>query len=171
MLFERVASSKTTASIAVGGFVTLVAIMGIIKVFGKAKEVKEVKAETVVMKVYRSACLFFGAVFQGLFAIGGPLVTVYTLIVVKDKSKFRATMSAIWLLLNGITMISHFSKGMWTIDVLNGFIYMWPLAMIGFKIGTILHDKVNQELFLKIVYVILFFVGGSMFVQNLAAVL
>lgn len=80
-------------------------------------------------------------------------------------------MSAIWLLLNGITMISHFSKGMWTIDVLNGFIYMWPLAMIGFKIGTILHDKVNQELFLKIVYVILFFVGGSMFVQNLAAVL
>lgn len=176
-LFKILPSVVTKISI--GGFVTIIAIQGIYKAFFvKAKEVKvgedgaEVQAEdSLFTKCVRIGCLIIGGIAQGAFNVGGPLVTVFTLSAVKDKSRFRATMCMFWTILNSVTMFNHWRMGYWTSDFFVKFLICLPFMLGGFLVGSWLHNKVNQQVFLKIVYIVLFFVGAQMFVTNLMPLL
>lgn len=180
MIFGSI--SPTYAKIAIGGVVTGIALKNIYNAFIRdPKRIKEgydpeseeelAKANSTPMKIFRYACLLVGGCVHGAFNIGGPLITVYTLYSVKDKSAFRATMTWVWIIMNTcFNMVSQYSQGRYATPVLWSALAIGvPLAAVGFYLGHLFHKKINRELFLKCVYVCLLIVGGDMFIRALMA--
>ncbi|HPX93057.1 MAG TPA: sulfite exporter TauE/SafE family protein [Bacillota bacterium] len=97
--------------------------------------------------------LALGSIVEAMFSMGGPLINVYTLTRIKDKSVFRATMSAIWVMTISFSMVYRifflraYSASTWT-----WILYALPLVIIGFLLGNKLHYKVPAEKFVTIVY-------------------
>lgn len=169
--------SANTAKVCIGFIVTCIALRGVLQKFvfeprkakqGDVVEEKEDKPESVGMKVFRYGCLLLGGAVHGAFNIGGPLVTVYTIYSVKDKSSFRATMTWVWIIINTcFNMVNQYLTGQWTEHMWWALAWCVPMAAVGFYLGAVFHKKINHDTFLKFVYVVLMIVGGDMFIRAL----
>lgn len=100
----------------------------------------------------------FGGVIHGLFASGGPVIVILTAIEVPDKGEFRATMSALWLLLNSGMIAWSLGSGSLS-DA-------WPLALVlvpgligGIVFGERIHGRIEPRRFRMAVQVVLIAVG------------
>lgn len=164
--------SPQTAKIGIGGMIIVIATMNIHKhiikpLVIKQKEEDEVE-DTTVKKVFRYGCLILGGVVHGAFTIGGPLITVYTLEAVKDKKKFRNTMTWLWCILNVWNAFAQYNnvpvgnRAYLTSALLIGL----PMAGIGFFFGMRFLEKINRVQFLRIVYAVLMLIGVNMFKSN-----
>jgi uncharacterized membrane protein YfcA len=173
IIFSRISAEQ--AKFTIGFIVTAIALKNIYNAFirdprlqknGTAKA-SEATADNKAIVVMRYAALLLGGCVHGAFNIGGPLVTVYTIYSVKDKTAFRATMTWVWIIMN--TFFNAFSQllaGRYATPVLwSALAISFPLAAIGFYLGHVFSGKINREVFLKIVYVCLLIVGGDMFVR------
>lgn len=103
-------------------------------------------------------------VAHGLFASGGPLL-VYALARSElNKQAFRATLLTLWATLNLSLSIWFYFQGKLA-DQGHNILLMAPCVFVGAWVGNILHHKVNEHLFLKLVFALLLFVsllqGGS----------
>lgn len=164
--------SPIVAKIAIGAMICFIATMNINKYIIQSlvlkKEVKE-EVDTLGKKVFRYGCLILGGVVHGAFNIGGPLITVYTVSAVEDKEKFRNTMTWVWLLLNTVNAMNQYRAGAITPHLLSALAVGVPLAGIGFYFGMRFLKKINREQFLRIVYVVLLFIGLNMFIRSVLA--
>jgi uncharacterized membrane protein YfcA len=168
--------SATVAKVCIGGFVFCVALYGVYKMFilvpkqrkAAVDGVVEEAPDTIGKKIFRYGCLLVGGCVHGAFNIGGPLVTVFSIFAIKDKTRFRATMTMVWVIVNTcFNAVSHYSQGLWTPYMWSALAVGFPLAASGFYFGHLIHTRINQETFLKGVYCTLTIVGGSMLFQNL----
>lgn len=113
--------------------------------------------------------LVLGALVEAMFSMGGPLINLFTLSRVRDKSVFRATMSAIWVLtISFSTLYRAFCLGAYTSRTWTWILYALPLVIIGFLVGNRLHYKLPAERFVTLVYGVqlisgLFSVAGGLF--------
>lgn len=166
---------QTTAKIAIGALVTFIALMNIYKSIVKPlvlkKENEENTEDTMFKKVLRYACLALGGIVHGAFNIGGPLITVYTIYAVKEKEHFRNTMTWVWLILNLVNAFNQVRNGAWTPTLAGALTVGLPFAAAGFVLGVYFLKKINKETFLRIVYLVLLFVGGNMLYTNLITIL
>ncbi len=171
MLLKEV--DPNLAKVVIGGIVTFIALMNIYKTIIAPlvlkKEYTEDIIDTPAKKAVRYGALILGGVVHGAFTIGGPLITVYTLEAVKDKEKFRNTMTWVWIVLNTYNSISHYNSGYYTTEMYSAFIIALPLALIGLVIGMKCLSKIDKITFLRVVYVVLLIVGGNMFYSSLLA--
>ncbi len=106
----------------------------------------------------RIALPLVGGFFHGLFASGGPVIVYLTAAEVPDKGEFRATMSALWLLLNSVLLVVFARSG--------AISHAWPLAfalvpglLAGIGVGQWLHARVEQAAFRVAVQAVLMAVG------------
>ena len=170
-LFYRI--SANTAKVGIGAMVTIIALMNIYKHIVRPlilkKETKEDVPDTISRKIFRYGCLILGGIVHGAFNIGGPLITVYTLEAVKEKEKFRNTMTWLWAILNTINAVNQYRNGAWTPHLWSALAVGAPLAAIGFFLGMAFLKKINREQFLRIVYVVLLIIGGDMLIRSLIA--
>lgn len=166
---------KTTASICIGGVVTVIALMNIYKSIIKPlvlhKEENLDEEDTTVKKALRYLCLIVGGIVHGAFNIGGPLITVYTISAVKEKEYFRNTMTWFWLILNSMNAFSQLSNGAWNPHLAGALAVGLPMATVGFVLGILFLKKIDKVTFLRIVYCVLLFVGANMLITNLMSVL
>ena len=125
--------------------------------------------DTASRKAFRYGCLILGGIVHGAFNIGGPLITVYTLEAVKEKEKFRNTMTWLWAILNTVNAINQYRNGAWTPHLWSALAVGAPLAAIGFFLGMAFLKKINREQFLRIVYIVLLIIGGDMLIRSLMA--
>ncbi len=111
--------------------------------------------------------LGLGAVVEGMFSMGGPLVNLYSLTRLKDKSVFRATMTGIWVITISLSLafrvffLQVYTPVMWT-----SILYSLPIIVLAFLLGNRLHHKIPQEKFKTAVYAVqllsgLFSIGGG----------
>ena len=163
--------SPATAKLAIGAMITIIAVMNIHKYIIKPLVLKEVEVtdtpDTLGKKVYRYGCLILGGIVHGAFTIGGPLITVYTLEAVKDKKKFRNTMTSLWCILNVWNAFTQYQMGAFTPRLGSALLVAMPLAAIGYFAGIKFLDKINREQFLRIVYMLLLFIGVNMLFRNI----
>lgn len=163
------------AKVLIGGIVTFIALMNIWKVIIAPLVLKqradEDKPDIPVARALRYVALVAGGIVHGAFNIGGPLITVYTISAVREKEKFRNTMNMVWVILNTWNMATQFMNGSYTPTVMGALAIGFPCAAVGFAVGMAFLKKINRETFLRIVYVVLFIVGFSMFFQSLMALL
>lgn len=125
------------------------------------------KEDGPVMKVVRVIFLIAGGMVHGAFNIGGPLITVYTLHAVKDKVKFRNTMLCLWACVNTLNVGRQVMTGNVTPYVLTCVVLAIPFTFLGYVLGKKMLHKVNREVFLRIVFVVLFIVAANMFITTL----
>lgn len=89
--------------------------------------------------------------FQGLYSSGGPLL-VYGLSGLNlDKARFRATLLAVWLCLNGVLTALFLWHGRLQPEWRALLTYL-PLIPLGIWLGEHLHHRVNEHQFRRWIY-------------------
>lgn len=161
------------AKVAIGTMVTFIALMNIYKhiiaPLVLKKETKEDAPDTPMKKFFRYAALIVGGIVHGAFTIGGPLITVYTLEAVKDKEKFRNTMTWVWIVLNIYNAGNHIASGLYTPEMLGASAIGLPLSLIGLLIGMKVLSRIQRITFLRAVYIVLLIIGVDMLIRNVPA--
>ena len=123
-----------------------------------------VKAEKQMPNIVLLCILFGAGVIHGMFLSGGALLVVYAVTVLKDKDEFRATIAPVWVLLNTILIFSHYQQGYYNIQVFQTTACsILPLAA-SIILGNRLYKKIDQEHFLKLVYMLLIIAGVSLLI-------
>ncbi|MFI3176173.1 MAG: sulfite exporter TauE/SafE family protein [Eubacteriales bacterium] len=141
-----------------GVFVIGIALHGLLQ-----KKKTEDSAITKPSKKWNILLVLAGVV-HGIFVSGGPLLIGYLSKIIKDKVQFRATISTVWIFLNTLVLIDDIRMGLWNVELIKWQLIAIPFLFVGMKIGTILYDKMSQQLFMKITYILLFISGISLLV-------
>lgn len=115
---------------------------------------------------FRSWLLLGGAgIAHGMFVCGGPLLIGYLAQRLKDKNVFRATISTVWIVLNGIILVSDSIGGCWNGERLRMQLMAVPFLLAGMAVGGWLYKAMNQRVFMTITYLLLLISGILLLVK------
>jgi len=113
-----------------------------------------------------------GAIVQGMFSTGGALINVYTASRIRDKSEFRATMVAVWITTNVISLIYRtLVLHMYTRTICMSIVYSLPIIVVAFLIGNRVHNLVPNEKFMDWVYIVQLISGLIAIAAGIGAIL
>ena len=121
------------------------------------------KSKRQLNEIFLYIILLLSGVIHGVFVSGGALVVIYALQVFKDKDTFRATLAAVWVVLNSLLAVNQYQAGLFTQENLHYVAIALIPVVLAVIFGEFLHRKINAGLFLKITYVLLFISGFSLF--------
>jgi len=144
-LFERLDHHERALQIALGAFVLVVGIQGL---------VRPTLMKLVPTPVARLLVLAGGAV-HGAFTTGGPLLVIYAQRAMPHKSEFRSTLGVMWLILNLGLMIGWTITGNWAGQTLVLCLAGLPFLIAGLTIGEYLHHKLDGPTFQAFVNAVL----------------
>ncbi len=118
----------------------------------------------------RRAVILGAGLSHGLFASGGPLL-VYSLAKSQlEKSRFRATLLAVWLTLN-LSLTLYFALSGQFEGQGETLAMLAPCALVGAWIGNKLHHRIHGDQFIKLVFSVLLLVGILLFAGSLAGLI
>lgn len=115
------------------------------------------------------AALFVAGVIHGLFACGGPLVVYVAERELPEKSRFRATMSALWLIFHVVLLVSYRAAGTLTSASMKTSGVLAVVLLVSIPIGEWVHKRISQERFRVGVYVLLGIAGAVQLYRALFA--
>ncbi len=136
-----------------GGFIVMSAAVQLWKVFYARQAASGRKGWTGYLY------LLLGGVVHGAFATGGPLIVLYSAQAIPRKGAFRATMCMVWATLNSVLMIQYLATGEITRTAAVDIAAMLPFLAAGIVAGEVIHKKVNETTFKKVVFSTLLIVG------------
>lgn len=84
-----------------------------------------------------------------------------------EKHEFRGTVNAVWMIIDAIMVISYWTQGALTPEVLKLSCISALPTLAAVWLGGFLAQKVNQQFFLKLVYVLLIVSGTVLLITNL----
>lgn len=128
-----------------------------------ASEIEKEKLGSSGVKAY--FLLVSSGIVHGMFVSGGPLLIAYLSGAIKEKVRFRATISTVWIILNTIILIDDIRAGLWTVELVKIQIITIPFLIAGMVIGTRLYKKMSQMIFMKLTYILLFIAGISLLIR------
>ena len=134
-------SVQKVSYVLLGSIVIVFAVLNFIKLI-RNKETKPVGPVLSVLILLASGLV------HGVFVCGGPLLVTYASRQLKDTQEFRATLSAVWIVLNGIMMFSDIANGYFTRDVLLLLIPSIAVLVFAVIIGNLIAKKLNKKTFL-----------------------
>ena len=153
-----------------GVIVLALAISGLAGLFRKEKQAagsSETHGKTAESSGWHTAAdiviLAASGLVHGLFVCGGPLLIGYLSKRIKDKASFRATISTIWIFLNGTIFVSQLISGVWNAELVRVQLISLPFLAAGMFAGSILYKRMSQRTFMIITYVLLFIAGLTLF--------
>ena len=114
------------------------------------------------------AMLALGGVIHGLFGSGGPMIVYVTSRHLEDRGAMRATLSALWLLLNGLLLVHFLAQGKLSPDTLRDSLLLLPSLVLGLILGDRLHHRLPERPFRWMVYLVLLLAGGALTARTLA---
>lgn len=118
----------------------------------------------VQMEKFGVPILIVAGIIHGMFVSGGALLVVYAAETIADKGHFRATISAVWVVLNTVLLMNYIYSGLFTCSTLIlGIGSLVPL-FLAFMVGNFLYGKISQRIFLKITYILLMISGVSIII-------
>lgn len=149
-LKHLVAGHEKVLYVVFGCFILFIAVKGLLKTLGisERKENNLPSGESV-------AVLAGAGVIHGIFVSGGPLVVSYLSGRLHDKEAFRSTISTVWIVLNGIILVSDITAGLYTAPVVREQFISIPFLLGGMVIGGALFKHMQQRTFMILTYVLL----------------
>jgi len=96
--------------------------------------------------------LFAGGLAHGVFAASGPLVVFVVSRSLPEKRVFRATLAALWLVLNGALLVSYALRGALTPETGAMALWMLPPMVLGILAGDAVHRRLDPARFRSAVY-------------------
>ncbi len=115
--------------------------------------------------VLQYAALILAGLMQGMFTSGGPFLALYSTAAIKDKRQFRATVSSVWSTINIYMIITMFNKNMYEEYTYKLIAFSVIPLFLAVFFGNRLNNRMKQEVFLKLVYILLI-ISGSLLIFN-----
>ncbi|MCR5490888.1 MAG: sulfite exporter TauE/SafE family protein [Bacilli bacterium] len=109
--------------------------------------------------------LVLGGVLHALYISGGPLVIIFATIKIKDKHAFRATLSAIWVVLNSILLGQQGMNGMLTAQVGWLILIGGGVTLASIIIGHFLAKYMPKKAFMIATYILLIVSGVTLLIK------
>ena len=103
--------------------------------------------------------LVIGGIIHKLYVSGGPFVVIYGLHEIREKNKFRSTLSLLWIILNSILFATQIAEGLFLTHVWILFLIGAASTVLSILIGSIIAPKLSKNVFMKITCVLLFISG------------
>ena len=149
-----------------GGIVLLIAIKGLYDLFGEKREAGRAAAgmqDASTDAVRGPALLISAGLVHGMFVCGGPLLIGYLAGRLTDKARFRATISTVWIFLNGALLATQIASGQWTAELLKVQLISLPFLVMGMYIGSLLFRRMDQRFFMILTYILLLISAVTLF--------
>ncbi|MGL4991158.1 MAG: TSUP family transporter [Sarcina sp.] len=153
-------TNEKPLKIALGIFMIFIGIKGIYSTMPNKN--KKIKINSKTQNYLENLGLFLGGIVHGAFTCGGPFVVVYATKNIKDKSSFRATLCALWAILNSFMLFINIISGSITKTILNLSFVTICFVIISIYLSNIIHKKINSDAFSKFVYIALCISGTLM---------
>lgn len=115
-------------------------------------------------KLTKSIAGFFSGIGNGIASIDGPPVVFYLTGVKADKLKFKNTLAFHFLVMGVIAVIFLIIRDMYTISILKQTVFFGLFASFSLLIGITISNRINEQVFEKIVLFVLIFLAISMFI-------
>jgi uncharacterized membrane protein YfcA len=112
------------------------------------------------------ALLLAGGAIHGAFATGGPMAVYVTSRVIEDKNAYRATLSALWTILNLAMLASYAWQGQLDGRAAGLGVGLVPSIAIGMVVGELLHARVPAKTFRGVVFGMLCLAGLVLVVRG-----
>jgi hypothetical protein len=109
--------------------------------------------------------LIVSGVVHGMFVCGGPLLVTYASGRIKDKDEFRGTLSAVWIILNGILFATDIHAGLFTVPLIKLTLISAAVLAAALVAGNIICKKLSRGVFLQITYVLMLISGISLLIK------
>lgn len=110
--------------------------------------------------------LVAAGLIQGMFVSGGALLVIYAVQKLTDKEQFRATLSAVWGILNFLYAIFQIQQGHFTGEVWIMVACCIPLIALATVVGGKLSKRISQQRFLKLTYILLLVIGTVLLITS-----
>lgn len=110
--------------------------------------------------------LLLAGIVHGMFVCGGPLVVGYLSGCTKNKEEFRRTISAVWIILNTMILISDVLSGCYTVDTIRIQTVSVLFLFGGMFAGSVLYKHMSQRVFMVLTYILLCISGVSLLIKN-----
>ncbi|MDC7125689.1 MAG: sulfite exporter TauE/SafE family protein [Spirochaetales bacterium] len=105
--------------------------------------------------------LFLAGVIHGIYVSGGALMVLYAVKHIKDKKKFRATVAALWIILNTAIALTDLFSGKFIMDNIRYVGITILPCLIATQIGIVVQKYISNSVFTIITYGLLLLTGGS----------
>ena len=113
-----------------------------------------------------AALLVLGGVIHGAFGTGGPMAVYVAGRQIADKRVFRSTLSALWLALNGVLVVTYALGGYLTLASAKlSVILLVPLA-VGTVLGEWTHRRLQGRTFAVLVFTVLLLAGLALALRS-----
>lgn len=146
-------------------FATFVIVLSAFEL-ARLRRASEAKAASLPPALRLTALLSAG-VMHGMFACGGPLLVYALSREIHEKGRFRATLSAIWLLLNGALVANLVRAGELGRNSLQTSTVLLVSLGLGVLIGERLHAKLPERPFRLTVFWLLLVAGTALLARTL----
>lgn len=158
-LRSLLASAGTVLLKVLGGLVILFALYNF-ALFLSKKEIRTMPTAV------GAALLVLSGTVHGIFVCGGPLLVSYASVKLKETNEFRATLSCVWIILNGVMFFTDLLSGCFFVreTLLLSVISLAVLAG-ALVLGNLIAKRMNKNAFLLLTYVLMFISGISLFLK------
>jgi uncharacterized membrane protein YfcA len=96
--------------------------------------------------------------FQGLIGTGGPVLTMYLSVVIKQKEVIRATLIYIFFVTSLVRVGISIPQDLFTTHILHLALITLPFFLVAIMFGQQIHTKISDRYYRFSIYVVL---GGS----------
>ena len=109
---------------------------------------------------------FFTGAISSAFSAGGPPTIIYTTLRGWNKDEIKATLSGFFLTGGLMVVTAHAFTGLTTRLVLHYFLLLAPVVIGGVFVGSLLYDRIDTGVYLKLLQCLLLFMGILMIIKN-----
>jgi uncharacterized membrane protein YfcA len=105
---------------------------------------------------------FFGGFVGTLFGTGGPFYVIYLNLRKLDKTSFRATFAAIFMIDGAMRLFGYAIKGFYNLETFMYLVAALPVAGLGMFIGGKIHTALGRDAFVRLISVLLLGSGSAL---------
>lgn len=154
-------ASPTILRMMLGTIVSAAALRGLIALLsGKSLSAKRGSRTGLVW-------IFGAGIVHGMIATGGPPLVYAIESLGLAKRSFRATLAAVWFVLNLMMTLRFVSTGAFAIEELTRVAYLMPVVAVAIVIGEFLHTRVSEKHFRGAVFSLLLVAGALLWMPFL----
>ncbi|HHZ88479.1 MAG TPA: sulfite exporter TauE/SafE family protein [Chromatiaceae bacterium] len=104
---------------------------------------------------YAAPAGVFGGLTGTLFATGGPFYVTYLMLRGLDKTAFRSTFAALFVIDGGLRIGGFAATGLYQADTLSLLSLLLPFAAVGLFLGSRVHADIRPEAFKMLISILL----------------
>ncbi|MCH5191687.1 MAG: sulfite exporter TauE/SafE family protein [Oscillospiraceae bacterium] len=137
-----------------GVTVIIFTVIGCVNTFKKKTDENQIVSEK-KPSLFSYCILAVSGIVHGMFVCGGPLLIVYAGKRLRDKDEFRATVSAVWIVLNSVNLLTDIKNGSFNMKIMPLLGISIIILFAAVAVGNMIAKRMNKKTFMIITYILM----------------